>query len=115
MVPTAGKEIVKGVADALPGLKPAIDSALAGDGGIVVSVTDTLDRAAKVSLSRLTSAPASPTVPVLSMANPPVQVTPLVQGPASGPPYHELTVTPTDVTPGTSGEVPTGGRDYSKP
>jgi hypothetical protein len=114
VVPGAEREIVQAVAAALPGLKPAIDSTLAGYGGNVVSVTDTLDRATKVSLASLTSVPASPTAPMLS-DNPPVQPVSMVKGPASGPPYHPLTVTPTNVTPATSGEVPAGGRNYSAP
>lgn len=117
-VPGAEREIVRAVAAALPGLKPAIDSTLAdntlaGYGGSVVSVTDTLDRAAaKASLGSLTSVPMAPTVPTLSVSAP---LQGFTRGPASGPPYHPLTVTPTNVTPGTSGEVPTGGRDYSAP
>jgi Meckel syndrome type 1 protein len=114
VVPDAGKEIVNAVAAALPGLKPAINSTLAGYGGNVVSVADTLDRAARVSLGSLTSVPASPTVPTLA-ANAPLQGATMARGPAVGPPYHPLTVTPTNVTPGTSGEVPVGGRDYSAP
>jgi hypothetical protein len=114
VVPDAGKEIVNGVAAALPGLKPAIDSALASYGGNVVSVTDMLDRAAKVSLGSLTSVAAAPTVPTLS-ANAPLQGTPMARGPAVGPPYHPLTQTPTNVTPATSGEVPEGGRNYAAP
>jgi hypothetical protein len=111
VVPDSGKEIVNAVAAALPGLKPSIDSILAGYGGNVVSVTDTLDR---VSLGSLYSVPTAPTVPTLS-ANMPLQGASIARGPASGPPYHPLTVTPTNVTPGTSGTVPTNGRDYSAP
>jgi hypothetical protein len=122
VVPGAEREIVKGVAAALPGLKPAIDSALAGYGGNVVSVTDTLDRAARVPPVILTSVAAAPAVPTLpgnvalqGAPIPSVQGAPMARGPASGPPYHPLTVTPTNVTPGTSGEVPEGGRNYSAP
>jgi hypothetical protein len=42
-------------------------------------------------------------------------VTPLARGPAVGPPYIPLTSTPTNVTSGTSGQVPTGGRNYAAP
>jgi hypothetical protein len=113
-VPGADREIVRAVAAALPGLKPAIDSALAGYGGGVVSVTDTLDRATKASLGSLTSVPTASTVPTLPVSAP-LQGTTMARGPAAGPPYHPLTVTPTNITPGTSGDVPTGGRDYSAP
>jgi len=111
-VPGTEREIVRAVAAALPGLKPAIDNTLAGYGGSVVSVTDTLDRAAKASLGSLTSVPTALTVPTLLVSAPPLGTT---RGPASGPPYHPLTATPTNVTPGTSGQVPTGGRDYAAP
>jgi hypothetical protein len=122
VVPGAGNEIVKAVGDALPGLKPAIDSTLAGYGGNVVSVTDSLDQAARVVPSSLTSVAAAPTGPTLS-ANPALrggtpssaQVVPPSRGPTIGPPYQPLTSTPTNVTPGTSGEVPPGGRNYAAP
>jgi hypothetical protein len=85
-----------------------------------VSVVDTLDRAAKVSPASLTSLPAStaapavPTVPAL-LTTPSLQGAPIARGPAIGPPYQPLTSTPTNVTPGTSGEVPPGGRNYAAP
>ena len=43
-VPGANKEIVNAVEAALPALKPSIDKVLAGYGGNVVSVGDTLDK-----------------------------------------------------------------------
>ena len=42
-------------------------------------------------------------------------LTPMVRGPAVGPPYFPLTVTPTNVTTVFSGEVPPGGRNYATP
>jgi hypothetical protein len=118
-VPGAGKEIVNAVAAALPGLKPSINSALAGYGGNVVSVADTLDRA-KVSPASLTPvgavSPTGPTVPTAPLlSTPSLQGAPMARGPAIGPPYQPLTSTPTNVTPGTSGEVPPGGRNYAAP
>ena len=47
VAPGAGKEIVNAVAAALPDPKPYIEKALAGYGGNVVSVADTLDQAAR--------------------------------------------------------------------
>jgi hypothetical protein len=113
-VPGAEKEVLKAVAAALPGLKPAIDSALAGYGGNAVSVSDTLARAAQASPASLTSVPVATTVPSLAVT-PTLQGAPVVRGPAFGPPYQPLTSTPTNVTPGTSGEVPSGGRNYAAP
>ena len=113
-VPSAGKEIVNAVAVALPGLKPGIESSMAGYGGSVVSVADTLDRAAKVSPANVTSGAALPTATALP-AGPAQGFAPMAKGPATGPPYHPLTSTPTNVTSGTSGDVPTGGRNYAAP
>jgi hypothetical protein len=108
VVPGAGKEIVNAVAAALPGLKPAIESTLAGYGGNVMSVTDTLDRAAMVPPASVASGAAVPAIP-------PLGGVPMARGAGVGPPYHNLTTTPTNVTSGTSGEVPTGGRNYAAP
>jgi hypothetical protein len=113
-VPAAGKEIVNAVAAALPGLKPAIENTLAGYGGNVASVADTLDQAAKATPVNLISGPAVPPATALP-AGQPLGGAPMARGPAVGPPYHPLTQTPTNVTPGTSGQVPTGGRDYAAP
>lgn len=107
VVPDAGKETVKGVGDAFPGMKPAIERTLAGYGGNVVSVSDTLDQASK-------SFPASISPGTIPSTTPPA-FSPMVRGPAVGPPYHPLTGTPSNVTPGSSGEVPVGGRNYAAP
>jgi hypothetical protein len=105
-VPGSGKEIVRAVAAALPELKPGIEQTLAGFGGNVASVSATLDQAATVS-----PAPTAATPPASVGALPP----PMARGPAVGPPYIPLTGTPTNVTTGTSGPVPPGGRNYAAP
>jgi hypothetical protein len=120
VVPGAGKEIVNAVGTALPGLKPAIENALAGYGGNVVSVADTLDRAVKASPANVTSGAGLAAAPTLSTATPQAPSSGAVRatttrGPAVGPPYNPLTQTPTNVTTGTSGEVPAGGRNYAAP
>jgi hypothetical protein len=105
-VPGRGKEIVNAVATALPNLKLPIEQALAGYGGNVASVADTLSQAAWIS-----SGTASP-------AGNPSQVPTdgsFARGPAVGPPYVPLSTTPTTVTSGTSGQVPAGGRNYAAP
>jgi hypothetical protein len=114
--PAAGKEIVSAVAAARPDLKLSLEQTLAGYGGNPVSVAATLDRAAAVpsisagtepgAVTPLASAPAAPATVVGA---------PRARGPAVGPPYIPLTTTPTNVTPGTSGDIPTGGRDYARP
>ena len=103
VTPSAGNEIVRGVAAAVPTLKPQIERTLAANGyASVVSVAGTLDQAATVV--------ASAADPVTDVAR-----APMVRGPAVGPPYIPLTGTPTNVTSGTSGEVPEGGRNYAQP
>jgi hypothetical protein len=97
VVPSAGEEILRAVASALPDLKPSIDKALAAYGGNVVSVAATLDQA------------SNPAAPVLAGA------APMARGPSVGPGYVPLTSSPTQVTPGTSGQVPPGGRNYATP
>ena len=116
VVPGAGKEIVDAVASALPDLKPGIERVLAGYGGNAVSVGSTLDQATKVSPTSTGSGAVAPALAA------PVSSTPLAgsaapraRGPAVGPPYIPLTSTPTNVTSGSSGQVPTGGRDYAAP
>ena len=51
----------------------------------------------------------------LNVASAPGAPAPLVRGPAVGPPYLPLTTTPVNVTPGSSGPVPPGGRNYAAP
>jgi hypothetical protein len=116
VAPNSNKDILKAVASALPDLKPSLDQVLAGRGGSTVSVSSALDQAATV--TRSTSATAS-AVPILAtpVSSTVVAGAPVTRsrGPAVGPPYIPLTGTPTNVTSGTSGEVPTGGRDYAAP
>jgi hypothetical protein len=97
VVPSAGEEICRAVAAALPDLKLSIDKALAAYGGNAVSVAATLDQA------------SNPAIPVLAGA------APMARGPSVGPGYVPLTTSPIQVTPGTSGQVPPGGRNYATP
>lgn len=123
VAPGAGKEIVNAVAAALPDPKPYIEKALAGYGGNVVSVADTLDQAARSvpkaatpSATGPSGLPQQPLTPTTVVGRTPVARAPLAaRGPSVGPPYIPLTSTPTNVTLGTSGTVPTGGRNYADP
>jgi hypothetical protein len=102
VVPGAGKEIINAVASVLPDLKPGLEKVLAGYGGNVPSVAVALDQASLAS-----SAPGG--------ANPlAAGATPVAKA-VINIPYIPLTTTPTNVSPGTGGETPPGGRDYSKP
>jgi len=100
VVPGAAKEILDAVGSALPNLRLPIEKALAGYEGNVPSVADTLSLAA--------STPQSPTVSDTASPG-------MARGPAVGPPFIPLTGTPVNVTSGTSGQVPAGGRNYSAP
>lgn len=117
--PEAGKEIVRGVESALPDLKPSIEMVLAGYGGSVPSVSATLDQAATAVQAKAAPGTASSTLmpqpgsPSIVLGSPQLSQPP--RGPASGPPYIPLTRTVTNVTSGTSGDVPTGGRNYAAP
>ncbi len=114
VVPDARKAILKAVATALPVLEPGIESTVAGDSGNVLSVGDTLDQAASAFRisggSGGSSAAGATLAPVTAPA-----LTPMIGGPAVGPPYHPLTTTPTNVTSRGSGTVPVGGRNYASP
>ena len=108
--PGSGREILQAVAAAVPQLRPAIERALASVGPNPVSVAALLDEI---------KAPTSdvPSETLLSNAE---RTVPLgnpvrLKGPTIGPPYIPLSVTPTNVTPSTSGTVPRGGRDYAAP
>jgi hypothetical protein len=128
-VPTASKEIVKGVEAALPDMQLSIEQTLAAYRGNVPTVADTLDQAARLSQSRTTPAAALPTpagnaaattssgLPGTRTRSTPAATasTTPVRGPAVGPPYIPLSNTPTNVTPGSSGQVPEGGRNYAAP
>jgi hypothetical protein len=111
-VPWAGKAIVNAVAAALPDMKPYIENTLAGSGGNVLSVAYTLDQAARGSQGGTGTEPLPPTL--TPRATPPI-VAGMARGPAIGPPFIPLSNTPTNVTSGSSGQVPGGGRDYAAP
>jgi hypothetical protein len=100
VVPDAAREILNAVASALPKLRLPIEQALAGYAGNAPSVADTLSLAANTLQSSTISDTAS---------------SGMARGPTVGPPFIPLTTTPVDVTPGTSGPVPTGGRNYAAP
>jgi len=96
-VPGSSKEVVQAVASAIPELKQGLEKALASNAGGSMNVAAVLDQAgATKDGSGISSGP------------PP-------RGPTVGPPFIPLTGTPNTVTPATSGEVPTGGRDYARP
>lgn len=104
ILPGAGREILAGVSTGLPGLRPSIENALAKQTGTAPSLTEVLDQAANSSDGKLTTA-----------ATTPVAAPSFSRGPTISGPYIPLSNTPTNVTTGTSGDVPPGGRDYARP
>jgi hypothetical protein len=96
VVPGASKEILAGVAAAIPSLKDAISNALAIYKGASPSVNAVLAQVATAS-SPVTLA----TAPRIS--------------PTPAPPYVTPPVSTTTLLPGDSGQVPSGGRNYSAP
>lgn len=115
VAPNSNKEILKAVASALPDLKPGLELVLASRGGSSSSVASALDQAS----GSKSSFTAGPVAAATDSAAAPTAVAGVSgarsRGPAVGPPYIPLSGTPTNVTSGTSGEVPEGGRDYAKP
>lgn len=98
-VPGASKEILAGVASAIPSLKDAINNALAIYKGTTPSVNTVL---ARIGTATATTSPVALATTAHINPNP-------------GPPYVAPPVTPTTIDPGSSGQVPVGGRNYSTP
>jgi hypothetical protein len=96
-VPDSANEILRAVASAIPELKEGVESALAAYSGSSISVAAIL---AQVTGSKNKEGPANGPPP---------------RGPTFEPPFIPLSGTVKTATPGASGEVPTGGRDYGKP
>ena len=101
--PGSDKEILKALATAFPELKAGIEQVLATPSGNSPTVSYAL-----ASVTPTTAQPADAG-----------SVTSLARGPAVGPPFIPISQTPTNVTPGTSGNVPPGSRggptDYAQP
>jgi len=111
-VPESGKEIVKAVGMAVPELNVSLEKAVAGYGGNVVSVGETLAQANRIAQYETG---ANATASAADQPNSAIRALPVLRGPAVGPPYVPLSTTPTNVTSGGSGEVPAGGRNYAAP
>ena len=92
VAPNASKEIISGVASAIPSLKLSIDQAVPVYGTSPSAVSQVLDNSSKTVAPSLAMLPKPPTIT---------------------PPYHALTMTPTNVTPATS--FPVINRNYAEP
>jgi hypothetical protein len=96
-VPGSSREVLKAVASAIPELKVAVEQALADYSGNSFSVAAVLDAA------------------IASKDGTGTAKGPFPRGPTVGPPFIPLSGTVRTMTPDTSGEVPTGGRNYARP
>ena len=98
--PRATLEIITGLSEALPSLKPRLDAVVASyAGGNLPSIGMVLDASAGQGTTAGLTPVASPTVS---------------RGPTVGAPYLPISGTPTNVPSG-GGVVPPGGRDYAAP
>jgi hypothetical protein len=119
--PDSAKEIIEAVATALPELKLSIEKALAGYKslpGVQVVLGDAARIAPTLTSDQTAPTLAAPGGPVAAAGRVPGSTpatTTLPRGPSIGPPYIPLSGTPGNVTPSTSGDVPTGGRNYAAP
>jgi hypothetical protein len=96
-VPSSATDILRAIASAIPELEPGVESALATHSGKSISVAAVLDlaSAAKNDGGSVDGSPP--------------------RGPTVEPPFLPFSSTVKTVSPNTSGEVPTGGRDYGTP
>ncbi len=115
----ANREILEGVSDSLPEYRDSINSNLGLFANHSPSVMGVLNAAQPVAaVSGTAGAGSAPSFSLISSAGPavaPVGGGAMARGPAVGPPFIPLTGSPTNVVPGTGGEVPTGGRNYAAP
>lgn len=102
-VPGSNKEILKAVAWLFPELKQGIEAALLGSGDTQPSVAAVLDQVQPALTAASAGAPgmASGTVGV--------------RGPTVQPPYVSYSGSGGSITPGNSGRVPHGQRNYAQP
>jgi UDP-GlcNAc:undecaprenyl-phosphate GlcNAc-1-phosphate transferase len=105
IVPGSNKEILEALAVVFPELRGVLG-------------TNLPPFAPSSSVSAVLDSPAVQVRPKPAFIGPGVSTlggNPLVRGPTIGPPFVPLSGTVTNVTPSTSGTVPTGGRNYATP
>jgi len=104
--PGSDKEVLSAMAAAFPELKNGIDRMISSYNGTAPTVS--------YALSAVTPTASAPAPTPLGS-----QPAPFARGPAIGPPFIPVSTTPTNITPGTSGNVPPGSRggptDYAQP
>jgi hypothetical protein len=96
-VPGSSREVLKAVASAIPELKAGVEKAMADLSSNSLSVAAVLDTAIATKQGMRTV------------------MGPSLRGSTVGPPLIPISDTVRTVPPDTSGEVPTGGRDNSRP
>ncbi len=105
--PGSEKEVLRGLGTAFPNLGARIDQAIN-----TYTANPSLFNAVLNSLNATPAASTGTSLAALPSANP---AGPALRGPVMAPPYVTPSDSPTTLTPGTSGQVPAGGRDYAKP
>lgn len=103
VVPGANKEILGGVSAAIPALKEPINKALVANKNATPTVNTVLNQ---VKATRLAGGIEAAAGDPISGAG----VNPIVN-----PPYVPPPASPVNLDPGSGGQVPTGGRNYSQP
>ncbi len=105
--PGSEKDVLSALGTVFENLRPRIDQA-------INTYTANPSLFAAV-LNSLNPAPATSTGNTLAALPSDTPVGAGARGPVIAPPYVPPSGTPANITPSTSGEVPTGGRDYAKP
>jgi hypothetical protein len=114
--PGADKEILRSLAETFPALRPGIEDTLASYGGRVPSMDLVLASVASPPTAGGTTSQTGTTTQTPSAPPSTTGSTGTgVRGPGVGGPYIPLSGTATNVSTGSSGDLPTGGRDYSAP
>jgi hypothetical protein len=104
VVPAQGREILTGMVAAIPALKAPVNQVLAGSKeGATPVVATVLEQIP----STVDLAASSPVVAASGGS--------AVAPPTYGAPYVPLPGTPSNLDPGSGGDVPTGGRNYAAP
>lgn len=101
VAPGQGKEILTGISASIPALKVSLNKILASYSGNNLPTVGTV--LGQISSLELASAAQTS------------ESSPALAPPTVGPPYIPLGVPHQNIDPGSGGEVPGGGRDYSAP
>ncbi len=105
--PGSERDVLRALGTVFADLKPSIEQALNAYAANPSSFSTVLASLKPATTPATGSALAGLPTPTAGGETP--------RGPVIAPPYVPPSGTPANITPGTSGEVPTGGRDYARP